>query len=127
MIAFFVPGKPVGQGAISTINGRSFHSNGAVLKPWRQLVGIYARNAGTKPSTKAIELTVKFFIERGKTVTRKYPTVAPDLDHYVRACGDALKGIAYLDDAQVIKTTSQKLYADNGQIPGVGITISEID
>jgi Holliday junction resolvase RusA-like endonuclease len=124
MIAFFVAGKPIGQGAISTINGRSFHSNATVLKPWRQLIGIHAKNAGAKPSIKPIELTLKFFIERGKTVTRNYPTVAPDLDHYIRACGDALKGIAYLDDAQVVSVHATKVY---GSPQGVSITISEID
>lgn len=127
MTTFFVPGKVVGQGAVSTINGRSFHSNGKELKPWRDAVAWSARAAkvpligkDAKGNGLPVKLHVRFILQRPKTVTREYPTVAPDLDHYVRAIGDALTRIAYLDDSQICRTISSKEYGDT---PGVLISV----
>ena len=120
MTAFWVPGKPVGQGRISTINGHSFHSNGKELKPWREKVAWCARAAHVPLLTGAVQVEYRFVLLKPKSVKREFPTVAPDLDHYVRACGDALKGVAFLDDAQVCKIVTTKVY---GEIEGVGITV----
>lgn len=38
------------------------------------------------------------------------PTKRPDLDNVEKAWLDALNGIAYLDDAQVVEKTSEKVY-----------------
>ena len=118
-VMFFVPGKPVGQGRISTINGHSFHSNAKELIPWRKLVGFTARNAGVKPTTDPVHVELIFFLERGKSVKRELPTVKPDLDHLQRAIFDALTGFAYQDDAQVCSITATKCYGER-----IGVSIS---
>lgn len=123
MTDFWVPGIPQGQGRISTINGHSFHSNAKELKPWRQAVGWAAKAAGTRVSLEPIKLELRFVIGRPKTVTRSLPTVAPDLDHLIRAIFDSLTGIAYRDDSQVVVVTASKAYGDT---PGVGITITPL-
>ena len=123
MMTFFVPGKPVGQGRITTINRHSFHSNAKELIPWRQTIAAYARAAKFPLLEGAISLSLDFLIVRPKTVKRDYPTVAPDLDHYVRAVGDALKGIAYFDDAQITDLSASKRYHDS---PGVMIDIRSL-
>jgi len=131
MKEFFVPGKVVGQGRISTINGYSFHSNAKELLPWREAVAWSAKAArlpligkNEKGDPIPVILTVSFILEKPKSVKRPFPTVAPDLDHYVRAIGDSLKGIAYLDDSQICETHSYKEY---GKTPGVRIFVGVID
>ena len=60
---------------------------------------------------------VTFYVPRPKSVTREYPEVKPDADKLLRCTLDALTGIAYRDDAQVIAPHPTKLYANDGQ-PG---------
>jgi Holliday junction resolvase RusA-like endonuclease len=68
--------------------------------------------AGAKPVEGAVGVEVTFRVRRPKTVKRDFPTVAPDLDKYVRGLLDALTGICYLDDSQVIDIIAKKVYSD---------------
>lgn len=120
---FFVAGKPVGQGALTTINRRTFHSNDKDLIPWRRLVAITARNAGIKPMDGPVGMRLRFTLPRPKSVKRDYPTVAPDLDHYIRAIFDALSGVAYKDDSAVVSVSAHKVY---GEPVGVEIRLRPV-
>jgi Holliday junction resolvase RusA-like endonuclease len=56
-------------------------------------------------------LKVAFYFERPSSGTKRvYPAVKPDLDKLLRLVNDALTGIAYLDDGQVVKATAEKYY-----------------
>ena len=123
MAFFWVPGVPAGQGRISTINGHSFHSNAKDLKPWREKIAWVAKAARVPLLEGAVRLELRFVLVKPKTVKREYPTVAPDLDHYIRASFDALSGIAYKDDSQVVEVIASKLYGDT---PGVGVTVTPL-
>ena len=51
------------------------------------------------------------------------PLVKPDFDNVVKAVCDALNGIAYDDDKQIVEARVMKFYSDN---PRVEIAISDI-
>ncbi len=55
-----------------------------------------------------------FLLPRRKTVKRKYPTSRydGDGDKLERAIWDAMTGVVYKDDSQVVKWQGEKLYAD---------------
>ena len=112
MIEFSVDGTPVPQGSMKVINGHVLHSQGSALAVWRSSIALAARFAGAKPVNDAVGIKVTFRVRRPKTVKRDYPTVAPDLDKYVRSLLDALTGITYADDSQVIEIIAKKIYAD---------------
>ena len=112
MISFSCDGTPVPQGSMKVINGHILHSQGSALAVWRSTVALSARFAGAKPVEGAIGIEIVFRVRRPKTVKRDYPTVAPDLDKYIRGVLDALTGIAYLDDSQVIDIKAEKVYSD---------------
>lgn len=59
---------------------------------------------------------VVFYLKRGKTVKRKYPTVGADIDNYIKSCLDALNGIVYEDDKQIIEIAASKRYGNEGMI-----------
>lgn len=72
-----------------------------------------------------LRLSVRFYITRPKghfgtgrnsgTVKPSappYPAKQPDLTKLVRAVEDALTGLAWRDDAQIVQQTAAKLYAD---------------
>jgi Holliday junction resolvase RusA-like endonuclease len=99
------------------INGRVIHNRSRQLKQWRTTI---AHAFPTNPITDPISLTLRFQIARKRTVTRPLPTVAPDLDKLSRAVLDALTGILYRDDSQVIELRASKTY----DTPGVWICVN---
>ena len=56
-------------------------------------------------------------------IARKvFPTKKPDLDNLAKAVLDALNGVAYKDDCQIVTVLSKKNYAE---APYVRVIISE--
>lgn len=123
-VTLWVPGRPVGQGAIRhSKQGFGYHANAHDLKPWREKVAWCAKAAKVPLLLGAVQVEYRFVLLRPKTVTRDFPTTAPDLDHYIRALGDALKGIAFTDDSLICSITSTKVY---GAEEGVEISVSPL-
>lgn len=54
----------------------------------------------------------------------EYPLKKPDVDNIAKIILDALNGIAYRDDKQVVTLLVKKSYAGES---GVGVTISEVE
>lgn len=52
------------------------------------------------------------------------PCKRPDLDNCLKAVSDALNGIAYRDDSQIVGAVIQKFWADE---PRAVVTIEELD
>jgi len=123
MIEFSCDGTPVPQGSMKVINGHVLHSQGSALAVWRSTIALAARFAGAKPVDSAIGIEVTFRVRRPKTVKRDRPTVAPDLDKYLRGLLDSLTGICYQDDSQVVDIKARKVYSDT---PGADVKCYEI-
>ena len=130
-VAFEVDARPVPQGSMTASYNKKLgvahvhHVAGAALAMWRASVREAARGAGANLSPNAISVRIEFGMPRpkhhlmvrdGKLMVRaKYyyarPAVAPDLDKLVRAVLDALTGICYNDDSQVVEIVASKRYA----------------
>lgn len=52
-----------------------------------------------------------------------YPITKPDIDNYVKGIKDALKGVMWRDDSQVVNLTAYKRYS---KTPRVEISIREV-
>lgn len=55
-----------------------------------------------------------------------YPIAKPDLDKLARAIFDALKGVVYGDDAQLVELQLRKRYADHGAAPRLELEVLEL-
>lgn len=123
--SFWVAGVPQPQGSKSvgmTKDGRPFirDKNPAALKAWRKAVAAAAAAAlaGVPVLVGPVVVHVEFRLVRGKTVTREFPSVRPDVDKLARALldgiGDARKAGApvWADDSQVVTLRGHKVYAD---------------
>lgn len=119
-VEFIVLGEPIPQGSMKGFPIR--RGNGAIgvsltsantkMKPWRQEVALTAiQKWNAPPSDKPIKLALTFILTRKKTVTRTFPTVKPDIDKMTRAIMDALTGVVYYDDGQVVMVVAEKQYA----------------
>lgn len=51
----------------------------------------------------------------------------PDIDRLERAVLDALTGLCYVDDEQVVVVGKTKAYANPGEQPGVDVRVSALD
>jgi len=126
-----VMGEPVPQGstrAFVTKSGRPIitHSN-KNLKEWRQRIATEAQKERPKQwdMEQAILLGVDFLMPRPKTLPKKVKedVKRPDLDKLIRAVLDALTGIYFRDDAQVVQVFAGKRYANKFEAVGAQITV----
>ncbi|MGH7751842.1 MAG: RusA family crossover junction endodeoxyribonuclease [Gemmatimonadales bacterium] len=140
--AFRVYGHPVGQGSMTTfavrprrLGGRRrviVHDN-RKLTAWREAVAACARAAGVRvnriaPVTTGYVVSLAFFLlreGRGAGSGWPAPTYLRDLDKLTRAVLDALRGIAWADDGQVVRLSDvTKAWATADDSPGVRVRIS---
>lgn len=122
MTTIRIDGKPIQQGSMRAFNNRIIHTKTKELLEWRGKIAAEARRAGLRPTADAVGVYMDFEYERPKTVKRAMPTVPPDLDKQVRSILDALKGVAYVDDGQVVEIVATKKYGN----PGVTLTIKNV-
>lgn len=133
-VEFFVPGAPVGKGRprVSTVAGRPRLYTPAKTAGFEALVALAGRTAmaGGPPLDCAVALTLDVCLpipsswpKRKQAAARAgevFATKKPDLDNILKAIADGLNGIAWVDDVQVVRETTQKRYSDT---PGVFVRI----
>lgn len=134
-VFFQVFGVPIPKGSMKSFMrpGMKYpvvtHDN-LKSKPWADVVRLIAQHNAPAggPWDGAVYLSVSFYLPRPKSLAKRclYPTKKPDLDKLVRNVKDALKGVIYLDDAQVIDTHSKKLYATPDSPPSVVLTLRRV-
>lgn len=142
---FFVPGVPVPGGSkrafVNKTTGAAFVTDAnKETKIWQNAVRHAFNMKFDKdftPLKEGIKLDITFLFPRPKShfhqrktgaVIKKYAplihTKKPDRTKLLRSTEDALKGLAYLDDAQVCAGQTYKLYTERS--PGAIIKITAI-
>ena len=115
MIVFNFPIDPVAKGRPRFGKGRTYTPK--KTKDFEGLIKSMAREQYKNgPMKGPLSVIVVFTIKRSKSVKREYPTVKPDVDNFLKASLDALNGIAYDDDAQIIEVNASKKYGPVGGI-----------
>lgn len=115
-VTFVVFGAPATKGSTVSFMSR----RGVITKAdckglgaWTQAVGWAARAARVSlaPKGAPVKINAVFqFVRPARAQGRAAPTVKPDLDKLARALLDALTGVAYVDDSQVVQLQLWKLY-----------------
>jgi len=138
-IEFFVPGIPVPKGSarafVNRYTGRAsvVQTNAERLKPWASLISLKAQEAAAHPVDGGCCLHLDFVMPRPKSHLNtkgevRHRCIAldhlkkPDLDKLIRCVLDALTGVVYMDDSQVVLIDAEKSYATDADI-GCKITI----
>jgi crossover junction endodeoxyribonuclease RusA len=146
-ITFFVPGKPKPAGSKRAFVVKSKQSGkmraivtdaNPQARDWKIDVQHVARTAYTgQPLEGPLELELSFFMERPKfhfnakrdaikPTAPSYPTGKPDASKLCRGVEDALTGMLYRDDSQIVKQTVRKRYATLQYREGVQVTVTKI-
>ena len=86
------------------------------------------------PLTGALSVSMLFYrpvqkslsnIERQRRLSNEHKAVVkPDVDNYIKSTLDALNGVLWDDDSQIVKLTAEKRYAEKGKII---ITVTQLD
>lgn len=71
------------------------------------------------PIPQSTSKSKKVAMERGDI----RPTKKPDIDNIIKIIADALNGLAYLDDKQIVSCTVEKYYSS---VPSVHVELEEI-
>lgn len=143
-IEFFVQGRAVPGGSKtyypSKTPGKKGHMAPAnkKTKPWMAIVAAYAREAHSDLLIIGpVKLIIEFrrlrpkghYLKDGVSLSKAgrekpYPTPKPDLTKLVRSTEDALTGIIFKDDSQVVKQEMSKVYVDRD--PGAMIRVETL-
>lgn len=135
-VVFEVEGRPVPQGSMTASYNKKLgvahvhHVQGEALALWRASIRTAARESGATISRFPIAVWVEFGMPRPKThmwlkggqyrvrpmFWDALPSVQPDIDKLARAVCDALTGVCYNDDAQIVKLLVTKVYGSSTSI-----------
>lgn len=137
MITFVVPGKPQGKGRARAFvrAGHVGHYTPEKTRSYEGLIRALALQEmqGKKPTERPVraEIYVAFGVPDSWPAWKRMAaisgeisaTVKPDADNVVKAVKDALNGICWIDDSQVISLAVHKHFSSD---PGVTVVINEL-
>jgi crossover junction endodeoxyribonuclease RusA len=126
-VAFSIDAQPRSQGSMTAVYNRKLgvsrvrHANAPALQLWRNLIRESARNANAKVWPGPIGMRISFGVAPPLDARHGY-VKRPDLDKLIRGVLDALTGVCYVDDAQVITIEAEKVF---GQVTYIEVFRSE--
>lgn len=125
-ITFIVPGPPVPWARART-NGKVHYTEPAVAAYKRKVAAVaQACMHPRKPHGGPVVLEMRAVLPIPASWSAKrraaalegleVPGKKPDWDNLGKAVSDALNGVVYVDDAQVVRASVEKLYGDSPQM-----------
>lgn len=133
-----IAGEPTAQGRarISTVNGFPMAYEPAKSRDWKRYASLIASEQmkGHPVMDGPLTMQIHVFRQIPRSWSKKKQTMAaqgivrpvskPDVDNYVKSAMDALKGIVWTDDSQVVSLMAVKHYSEN---PRLEMCVRRID
>lgn len=128
---FIVIGKPQGKGRPRIVRnkytGKVHGITPEQTKSYEDLIRWSYRDAGGQcMNDKVLSVDIKAYYPIPTSFTKKKqqmailgdvrPTTKPDCDNIIKVVLDALNGVAYYDDKQVVCVSCNKYYSDTGYL-----------
>lgn len=121
-----VYGKPEPGGSKRHVGGGRIIDANPNVAGWKHLVGYeaLAQRNGRPMLEGPLKLTLLFFVRRPKShygsngllpSAPTFPTTRPDVTKLTRAVEDAMTGVLYHDDAQIVQQAVKRRYAQRDQ------------
>lgn len=133
-IRILVPGEPVPKSRPRVVGGHAYTPR-RTMEYEKQIALAYRAEHGNTsfetgvPLRMEVNFGLKIPTSKSKRVKRAMedgevrPTGRPDVDNLQKCVQDALNGVAYADDAQIVEVVASKRYA---VYPGAEIVIRRI-
>ena len=128
LLSFTVSGRPKGKGRprFKRITGHTYTDPKTVEYEQRIVDNFIIEHPDAKPESGPVTLhvTANFGVPKGESKKTRAlmlegairPTMTPDADNVLKVVGDALNGVAYDDDKQIVFATVTKHYAKSGSL-----------
>lgn len=125
-VEFVITGKPVAKARPRVLkNGITYTPK--KTKDYEELVqDVYKLQVGEDLGESALLVEIDFYFTIPKSYTKKRRmaiergeeayTKKPDLDNLAKTITDALNGLAYKDDSQIIEMRLKKLYSSEDKV-----------
>lgn len=138
LVHFELEGEPRGKGRPRFTKSGHTYTPDSTTEYEQAVQWAYKAAAGgfCFPTDTPLRLVVWAFMERPKSasrITRQLmgagklrPTKKPDWDNIGKIVCDALNGIAYGDDTQIVDGRVIKLFCADGEKPHISVTVSEV-
>ncbi|MCM3699222.1 RusA family crossover junction endodeoxyribonuclease [Paenibacillus macerans] len=136
MIQFTVYGEPVAQGRpkFSTAGGFPKAYDPKKSRDYKDYVKLAAaEHAPTTPLEGPLGMVLTVYRSTPKSFSKRKaalaeegkltPTTKPDVDNYLKGVKDALKGVIWRDDSQVVEVYARKRYSAR---PRIEVKIKEL-
>lgn len=123
-VSFTVHGTPQPQGSTRAFIPKGWKravvtTDNSKLKPWRQAVAAEALAAmeGQPLCSGAVIVNCRFLFLKPKSVKKSVvdKLTKPDVDKLVRGIFDALSGICFRDDAQIVRSCASKEFCESNE------------
>jgi len=116
-IEFTVPGRPVPMARPRVTMHGTYTPKDCVA--YKKVVAMVARNAMRTADAgmfdgEPLECRLRFVFPLPKSRKNPWATSRPDLDNLYKSVTDAMNGIVYKDDAQIVRASIEKAYEVNG-------------
>lgn len=107
---FSVSGKPVGKGRPRMTRKGWLYTPGKTRQYEKAVRDAYRKEYGDAiPLTCPLKVVILASFPKPKKAARPYPP-RPDLDNIIKIVMDALNGVAWVDDSQVVSIQAEKNY-----------------
>jgi len=131
VISLTIPGPPIGkQRARVTRTGHAYTPAKTVNYEALVKQTFAAKYPDFVPLSGPVVVGLWILLMPSKETARKikkgikvYPTIKPDIDNVFKIIADALSGLAFVDDKQIVESDLSKHYADR---PMVEVVIKEL-
>lgn len=133
MILFKIPGEPVAK-ARPRVTKWGVHTPEKTINYENLVKQMYSITYGQAMMAGEVEIDVKLFFGIPKSISKKKrklmedgqirPTKKPDIDNCLKIITDALNGLAYKDDSQIVHATVSKFYSE---VPRAEVYITKIE
>ena len=137
MIRFTVPGEPVGKGRPRVVRNGGFSRTYTPEKTasYENLVKLeFQRQGGRMLKDGPLKLRISAWYSIPRSASKRKqqamtgglirPTKKPDCDNVGKVVADALNGLAYRDDSQIVTLIVEKWF---GEEPRVDVEIREVE
>lgn len=137
MIKITIPIEPVEQArprAVRMRKGVRLYDPAKVRNYKNELATLVRSKYQCNPLTGPLDVRLRFYRHIQTSITKKErvlrlsgahrPTVKPDTDNYIKSTLDALNGLLWSDDNQIVDLSASKFYSDS---PRVEIEVKELE
>lgn len=135
-ILFTIPGKPIAQARARAVRRANYVTmyDPKLSRQYKTIVATYAKQAyPLQPIDSAVKVVIDLFLPIPTSFNKRRkqeaiegklrPTKKPDYDNLVKGVQDAMNGICYTDDCQIVDAVISKYYSEN---PRVEVMVEEL-